>query len=83
VTQAFTVPANRDRLDVSIASVGPTGFANRIILIDPNGTYEAYSIPQGFNNFGHVDVHFPIAASGRPSSGTRRALASTGRSSSR
>jgi len=60
VGQTFTVPANRDRLDVSIASVGPAGFANRIILIDPNGTYEAYSIPQGFNNFGHVDVHFPI-----------------------
>ena len=59
--QTFTVPANRDRLDVSAAASAPPGFALRIILIDPNGVYEAYSIPQGFNNFAHIDVRFPVA----------------------
>src|SRR5262249_43097160 len=33
--QTFTVPANRDRLDVSTAAAAPAGFALRIILIDP------------------------------------------------
>jgi subtilisin family serine protease len=59
VTDHFTIPTNTDRLDVSFAG-SSAPFASRVILIDPNGTYEAYSIPQGAANFGHVDVHFPI-----------------------
>jgi hypothetical protein len=58
VTQTFTVPVGVDRLDVSLAANSPIS-PPRVILIDPHGTYTAYSIPQGGGNFGHVDVHFP------------------------
>jgi hypothetical protein len=58
VKQTFSVPLGVDRLDVAIASNTQVSPA-RIILIDPHGTYQAYSIPQGTGNFGHVDVHFP------------------------
>jgi hypothetical protein len=57
-TQTFRVPVGVDRLDVSLAADSPVSPA-RVILIDPHGTYTAYSIPQGIGNFGHVDVHFP------------------------
>jgi hypothetical protein len=58
VKQTFTVPVGVDRLDVSLAA--DTGdFAPRVILIDPHGTYTAYSIPQGAAHYGHVDVRFP------------------------
>src|SRR5262249_12717305 len=56
VTDQFTVRPGIDRLDVSNAASLPAGFSIRIILLDPNGVYTAYSIPQGFNNFSHVDV---------------------------
>jgi subtilisin family serine protease len=58
-TTTFTIPSGSDRLDVSFAVPTP-GFATRVILLDPSGTYVAYSIPQGANNFGHVDVRFPV-----------------------
>ena len=58
VAQTFSV-GQVDRLDVSVASQSAP-FAIRIILIDPNGTYTAYSIPQGSNNFAHADVRFPV-----------------------
>jgi len=58
VTTTFAVPVGADRLDVSLAA-DTGGFAPRVILIDPHGTYTAYSIPQGAAHFGHVDVHFP------------------------
>ena len=59
VSRTFTV-GKVDRLDVSEAT--PSGaFATRIILIDPTGTYAAYSIPQGGGNYGHVDVRKPRA----------------------
>jgi hypothetical protein len=58
VAQKFNVGVGADRLDVSFAlSAGV--FAGRVILIDPHGTYEAYSIPQGAGNYGHADVHYP------------------------
>jgi Subtilase family/Peptidase inhibitor I9 len=60
VPQTFTVGPNVDRLDVSNAASLPTGFSIRVILVDPHGTYTAYSIPQGFNNFSHVDVTAPM-----------------------
>ncbi len=57
-TKKFTVPGGHDRLDVTIAvKVDP--FAPRIILLDPSGTYTAYSIPQGAGNWAHVDVRNP------------------------
>ena len=61
VAQTFTVGANVDQLDVSNAAALASGFSIRIILIDPSGAYAAYSIPQGYNNFSHVDVAAPAA----------------------
>ena len=61
VSQTFTVKPNIDRLDVSNAAALPSGFSIRIILIDPSGAYAAYSIPQGYNNYSHVDVAAPLA----------------------
>ena len=61
VEDHFTVQPGVDRLDVSNAASLPDGFSIRVILLDPSGTYTAYSIPQGFNNFSHVDVHHPVA----------------------
>ena len=58
VAKKFSVPLGVDRLDVSIAAASAP-FASRIILIDPRGTYSAYSIPQGSANHGHSDVRFP------------------------
>ncbi len=59
-TKTFAVPAGRDRLDVTAAAAA-SPFALRIILIDPTGAYTAYSIPQGANNWTHVDVRQPVA----------------------
>jgi hypothetical protein len=62
VLQHFTVPAGVDRLDASIAAHQTFRMSPiRMILIDSTGTYQAYTIPQGNGNFGHVDVHFPVA----------------------
>jgi hypothetical protein len=59
VLKKFHVPVGTDRLDASISAPQPPDALTRIILIDPLGTYQAYSIPQGTGNFGHVDVHAP------------------------
>jgi hypothetical protein len=58
VAQKFKVGIGVDRLDFSFAAATEP-FAMRVILIDPLGTYQAYSIPQGYGNFGHIDVHYP------------------------
>ncbi len=58
VEQDFTIPNNKDRLDVSFATPSAPA-APRVILIDPTGAYAAYSIPQGAGNYGHVDVRYP------------------------
>ncbi|WP_436536430.1 S8 family serine peptidase [Actinoplanes sp. HUAS TT8] len=58
VAQKFKVGIGADRLDFSIAGAADP-FALRIILIDPQGVYQAYSIPQGAGNFGHIDVRYP------------------------
>jgi hypothetical protein len=63
VEQKFTVRPNVDRLDVTNAAALPDGFSIRVILLDPAGRFTAYSIPQGFNNFSHVDVHSPVPGS--------------------
>lgn len=61
-TKTFTVPSGRDRLDVTIAAQASPA-AVRIILLEPNGAYTAYSIPQGANNWAHVDVRAPLPGS--------------------
>ena len=58
VERDFTVPAKKDRLDVSFATPSAPA-APRVILIDPTGAYAAYSLPQGAGNYGHVDVRYP------------------------
>lgn len=58
VAQKFKVGIGADRLDFKIAAAADP-FAVRIILIDPQGTYQAYSIPQGTGNFGDIDVRYP------------------------
>ncbi|HEY7174300.1 MAG TPA: S8 family serine peptidase, partial [Micromonosporaceae bacterium] len=60
VRKTFTVPKGADRLDVSFAAPTPVS-PIRVNLIDPTGRFQAYSVPQGTGNFGHVDVRLPMA----------------------
>jgi hypothetical protein len=54
------VPPGADRLDASIAWNGANdGFIVFLALVDPFGNFTAYSAPQGFGNFAHVDARFP------------------------
>lgn len=69
----FTVPAGTDRLVASVSIPGPAGKIVRLSLLDPQGTYTAYTLPQGVGDFGQVDVHQP-----RP--GTWTAIVWTGAS---
>ena len=62
-TQAFRVPAGANRLTVALAWPG-SGQIVRFFLLDPTGTYEAYTIPQGVGNYGFADVRSPRRASG-------------------
>jgi hypothetical protein len=56
----FTVPAGVDRLLESDAWPGPNARVG-VTLIDPNGSYAAYTRPQGNGNHGQVDVRNPVA----------------------
>ena len=56
---AFTVPTGASRLTSSIAWPN-SGQIVRFALLDPHGTYTAYDLPQGFGNFGSVDVRNPL-----------------------
>jgi hypothetical protein len=60
VTTTFTVPANVNRLLASDAWPGPDARVG-LTLIDPNGSYAAYTRPQGNGNHGQVDVRDPVA----------------------
>jgi len=60
----FTVPAGASRVAASISWPGVGALAGtvvRIVLLEPDGTYAGYSIPQGAGNFGFVDVPAPVA----------------------
>jgi hypothetical protein len=56
----FTVGRNVDRLTMYEAAASGSA-ASRIILIDPDGAYAAYSIPQGAANYAMSDVRYPAA----------------------
>ena len=60
VTTTFTVPAGVDRLLASDAWAGPAARVG-LTLIDPNGSYAAFTRPQGNGNHGQVDVRNPVA----------------------
>ncbi|HEX5496106.1 MAG TPA: S8 family serine peptidase [Mycobacteriales bacterium] len=61
-TRKFRVPAGADRLVASLAWPGNASQSPmRLALVDPNGTYQAFSLPQGSGNFGHVAVRAPAA----------------------
>ncbi len=60
VQTTFTVPAGVDRLLASDAWPGPNARVG-LTLIDPNGSYAAYTRPQGNGNHGQVDVRNPVA----------------------
>ena len=58
----FTVPKGGDHLSASIAWPGNGTFTVRLVLLDPNGVYTAYSLPQGAGSgFAVVDVPQPKA----------------------
>ena len=57
-TQTFQVPAGADRLAAAVAWPGTSQIV-RFFLLDPSGTYTAYTIPQGAGNYGFADVHSP------------------------
>jgi len=59
-SRTISVRKGVDRLDASIAFQGGD-YAVSAVLVDPRGIYQAYSIPQGAGNFGHVDVRNPVA----------------------
>ena len=59
VMTTFSVPAGTDRLIAYDAWSGPHARVG-LALIDPNGTYAAYTRPQGNGNHGQVDVRKPV-----------------------
>jgi hypothetical protein len=59
VTTTFTIPSGTDRLIAYDAWSGPNARVG-LTLIDPNGTYAAYTRPQGNGDHGQVDVRKPV-----------------------
>ncbi len=55
----FKVPVGTDRLDTAVTIAGDGGKYVRASLLDPQGTFTAYTLPQGTGDYGHVDVHQP------------------------
>jgi subtilase family protein/peptidase inhibitor I9 len=60
VETTFDVPAGADRLVADDAWPGPDARVG-LTLLEPDGTYAAYTRPQGDGNHGEVDVHAPPA----------------------
>jgi hypothetical protein len=56
----FNVPAGTANLEANIAWAGPAAIV-RLVLLDPQGVYTAFSLPQGTGDFGEVDVPTPVA----------------------
>ncbi|HXR41944.1 MAG TPA: S8 family serine peptidase [Acidothermaceae bacterium] len=59
-TTKFSVPSGAANLDATIAWAGPAAIV-RLVLLDPNGVYTAFSIPQGTGDFGEVEVPNPVS----------------------
>jgi hypothetical protein len=57
-TQTFTVPRGTDRLTGEIAWPDSSKLV-RLVLLDPTGTFTAYTIPQGLGSYGLADVRTP------------------------
>ncbi|MGH8889983.1 MAG: S8 family serine peptidase [Acidothermaceae bacterium] len=56
----FEVPRGTANLHASIAWAGPAAVV-RLVLLDPNGVFSAYSLPQGAGDFGEVAVPSPVS----------------------
>jgi hypothetical protein len=59
VTTTFKVPVGVDRMAATIGWTGPTGTVVRVSLLDPQGAFSGYSLPQGTGNFGRVELRSP------------------------
>ncbi|HST63759.1 MAG TPA: S8 family serine peptidase [Mycobacteriales bacterium] len=58
----FAVPKGGDHLAASIAWPGEGRFTVRLVLLEPDGTYSGYSLPQGAGSgFAVVDIPQPKA----------------------
>jgi hypothetical protein len=57
-TQTFTVPRKTSHLTAAIAWPA-AGKSVRVVLLDPSGTYSAFSQPQGTGSYGLAEVHDP------------------------
>ncbi|HEY0238479.1 MAG TPA: S8 family serine peptidase [Friedmanniella sp.] len=57
--KTFSVPVGTDRLDAAVTVAGDGTKIVRATLLDPQGTFTAYTLPQGAGNFGHIGVHQP------------------------
>lgn len=63
VLKKFTVPVGTDRLDAAVSIAGDGTKYVRASLLDPQGTFTAYTLPQGTGNYAHIDVHQPAPGS--------------------
>ena len=57
--KTFTVPVGTDLLDAAVSVAGDGTKYVRATLLDPQGTFTAYTLPQGTGNYGHIGVHQP------------------------
>jgi hypothetical protein len=73
VEEKFTVPADADHVDASIAFPNPPSgpvYVVLLSLLDPSGKLAAYSVPQGLSGYAHIDAV-------KPTPGVWTALVST------
>jgi Subtilase family len=61
VKKTFTVSRGTARVDAKASFPGAAGPLVRLTLLDPQGRFSAYSLPQGTGNLAHVDIHDPLA----------------------
>jgi hypothetical protein len=60
VKKTFRVRRGTARLDAKASFPGAAGPLVRLTLLDPHGTFSAYSLPQGTGNLAHVDIQSPL-----------------------